>query len=319
VQRYIAWRLIWAVPTLFLVSIAIFLMVRIIPGDAITAQFTTQGNISAADIQKARNELGIDKPILTQYLAWIGGIAHGDLGNSLVTRTSTVERIRKALPVSLEIAFIGVMISILLSIPSGVASGIRSNTPLDYLLRLFALLGLAIPSFWLGILLLVLPSVWFGYLPPLQYVAFTDDPTHNLQQFILPGFAVGFVSAATLMRITRSSMLEVIRSDHVRTARAKGLKESTVIVRHTLKLAFIPVITVLGGQVANIITGTVVIEQVFGLPGTGRMLIQAINQRDYPLIQAMVMLIALMVVSVNLLVDMSYAWLDPRIRLGGRR
>ncbi len=315
-QRYIAWRIVWAVPTLFLVSVAIFSMVRVIPGDAITAQFTSQGNISAEDIRKARDELGIDEPIVTQYVQWLGGIARGDFGNSLVTRTSTTSRIRDAVPVSLEIAIIAIAFSILLSIPSGVLSGIRAGGPLDYILRIVALIGLAIPSFWLGILLLVLPSIWFGYLPSLSYVPITDDPAKNLQQFILPGLAVGFVSAATLMRITRSSMLEVIRLDHVRTARAKGLREYHIVTRHTLKLAFIPVITVLGGQVANVVTGTVVIEQVFGLPGTGRLLVQAINQRDYPLIQAMVMLIAVLVLAINLIVDVSYAWLDPRIRLG---
>ncbi len=316
-QRYIAWRLIWAIPTLLLVSIAIFSMVRIIPGDAITAQFTSQGNISAEDIKKARAELGIDKPIISQYIEWAGGALHGDFGNSLVTRTSTTNRIKDAIPVSLEIAIIGLLFSVILSIPSGILSGIRSGGVLDYVLRVIALIGLAIPSFWLGILLLVLPSIWFGYLPPLTYIPFLDDPTKNLQQFILPGIAVGFVSAATLMRMTRSSMLEVIRLDHVRTARAKGLRESSIVIHHAMKLAFIPVITVLGGQVANLVTGTVVVEQVFGLPGTGRLLVQAINQRDYPLIQAMVMLIAVTVLAVNLLVDVSYAWLDPRIRLGG--
>lgn len=317
-QRYIVWRLIWAIPTLLLVSFAIFAMVRVIPGDAITAQFTTQGNISPEDIAKARKELGIDRPLLVQYVEWLGNVAQGDFGNSLVTRTDTLAMIKDAVPVSFEIAIIGIVFSLILSLPSGVVAGVKSNTPVDYVLRLIALLGLAIPGFWLAILLLVLPSIWFGYLPPLRYVPFTNDPATNLQQFILPGFAVGFVSAAVLMRITRSSILEVIRADHVRTARAKGLAERSVVMRHTLKLAFIPVITVLGGQIANVITGTVIVEQVFGLPGTGRLLVQAINQRDYPLIQAMVMLVAIIVLVVNLLVDISYAWLDPRIRLGGR-
>lgn len=317
-QRYIVWRLIWALPTLLLVSFAIFAMVRVIPGDAITAQFTTQGNISPEDIAKARKELGIDRPLLVQYVEWLGNVVRGDFGNSLVTRTDTLALIKDAVPVSLEIAIIGIAFSLVLSIPSGVLAGVKSNSAVDYVLRLFALLGLAIPGFWLAILLLVLPSIWFGYLPPLRYVPFTSDPATNLQQFILPGFAVGFVSAAVLMRITRSSILEVIRADHVRTARAKGLAERSVVMRHTLKLAFIPVVTVLGGQIANVITGTVIVEQVFGLPGTGRLLVQAINQRDYPLIQAMVMLVAVIVLVVNLLVDISYAWLDPRIRLGGR-
>lgn len=317
VQRYIAQRLLWAIPTLLIVSFGIFSMVRIIPGDAITAQFTTQGNISPEDIAKARAELGIDRPLLTQYVEWLGNVVRGDFGNSLVTRTSTLDRIRTAIPVSLEIAIISIIVSLVLSIPSGVIAGIKSGTRVDYLLRVVALLGLAIPSFWLGILLLVVPSVWFGYLPPLSYVPLSSDPARNLQQFILPGFAVGFVSAAVLMRITRSSILEVIRQDHVRTARAKGLSEKTVIVRHTFKLALIPVVTVLGGQIANVITGTVVVEQVFGLPGSGRLLIEAINQRDYTLIQAMVMMIAVIVLAMNLLVDISYAWLDPRIRYGG--
>jgi peptide/nickel transport system permease protein len=317
--RYIAVRILWSIPTLLLISIAIFAMVRMVPGDAITAQFTSQGNISAEDIQKARDELGLNDPAVTQYFRWLGGVLRGDFGNSLVSRTSVLDRIKDAVPVSLEIAVIGILVSIVTAIPIGVVSAIKAGTPMDYAGRLIALIGLAVPSFWLGILLLVLPSVWFGYLPPLAHVPFSEDPVKNLQQFALPGFAVGFVSAATLMRMTRSSMLEVIRLDHIRTARAKGLEERVVVLRHALRMAFIPVITILGAQVANLITGTVVIEQVFGLPGSGRLLIQAINQRDYPLIQAMVMLIALMVLTVNVLVDISYAWLDPRIRFGGEQ
>jgi peptide/nickel transport system permease protein len=314
--RYIAVRLLWSIPTLLLISIAIFAMVRMIPGDAITAQFTTQGNISPEDIEKARDDLGLNDPAVEQYFKWLGDILQGDFGNSLVSRTSVLDRIWEATPVSLEIAIIGIIISTLTAIPIGIISAIKAGSLADYAGRLVALVGLAVPSFWLGILLLVLPSVWFGYLPPLAHVPFTEDPLKNLQQFALPGFAVGFVSAATLMRMTRSSMLEVIRLDHIRTARAKGLHERVIVFRHALRLAFIPVITILGAQVANLITGTVVIEQVFGLPGSGRLLIQAINQRDYPLIQAMVMLIALMVLVVNVLVDISYAWLDPRIRFG---
>lgn len=317
-QQYIIVRLLWSIPTLVLVSIAIFGMVRVIPGDAITAQFTSQGNISAEDIQKAREDLGLEEPIVTQYFTWVSGVLRGDFGDSLVTRGSVLDRIVESAPVSLEIAFIGILVSVFVSLPIGVLSAVKSGTPVDYVGRILALLGLAIPSFWLGILLLVLPSVWFGYLPPLRHVPFTEDPVRNIQQFILPGLAVGFVSAATLMRMTRSSMLEVIRQDHVRTARAKGLAEKVVVIRHALKLAMIPVITIFGAQVANLITGTVVIEQVFGLPGTGRLLIQAINQRDYPLIQAMVMFIAVLVLVVNILVDISYAWLDPRIRFGGK-
>ncbi|MCA9825893.1 MAG: ABC transporter permease [Dehalococcoidia bacterium] len=318
-QQYIAQRILWSIPTLFLISIAIFGMVRVIPGDAITAQFTSQGNISADDIAKARKSLGIDEPIVSQYIDWISGAARGDFGDSLVTRSSVTDRIWDTLPISLEIAVIGIVISVVISLPIGILSAVKANSMTDYVGRLFALTGLAVPSFWLGILLLVLPSVWFGYLPPLRYIPFTENPLTNLRQFILPSFAVGFVSAATLMRMTRSSMLEVIRADHVRTARAKGLQERVVVLRHALKLAMIPVITILGAQIANLVTGTVVIEQVFGLPGTGRLLIQAINQRDYPLIQAMVMMIAVTVLAVNLLVDISYAWLDPRIRYGGGR
>jgi len=264
-QRYIVWRLLWALPTLLIVSMGIFSMVRVIPGDAITAQFTSQGNISEADIAKARAELGIDRPIVTQYFDWLGGAIQGDFGNSLVSRTSTTDRIVQSLPVSLELALFGIFFSIVLSIPSGIIAGIKAGTPIDYILRIVALLGLAIPGFWLGILLLVLPSIWFGYLPPLQHVPFTEDPIRNIQQLILPGFAIGFVSAAVLMRIMRSSILEVI-----------------------------------------------------GMAGTGRLLVQAINQRDYPLIQAMVMMVAVVVLVVNLLVDISYAWLDPRIRYGGK-
>jgi peptide/nickel transport system permease protein len=315
-QQYIAQRLLWSLPTLVLISMLIFGMVRIIPGDAITAQFTSQGNISAEDIEKARKNLGLDEPIVSQYFDWVSGILRGDFGDSLVTRTSVIDRIAETLPISLEIAVIGIVISLIVSMPTGILSAIKAGTPVDYIGRLFALTGLAVPSFWLGILLLVLPSVWFGYLPPLKYVPLREDPVTNLRQFILPAFAVGFVSAATLMRMTRSSMLEVIRADHIRTARAKGLQERVVVLRHALKLAMIPVVTILGAQVANLVTGTVVIEQVFGLPGTGRLLIQAIYQRDYPLIQAMVMLIAVTVLVANLLVDISYAWLDPRIRFG---
>jgi peptide/nickel transport system permease protein len=314
-RRYIFTRVLWAVPTLLLVSIVIFSMVRVIPGDAITAQFTSQGNISQKDVQKARNELGLNEPAVKQYFVWLGGIVRGNFGDSLVSRSSVTERIRKSLPVSLEIALIGITISILLAIPIGILSALKAGTILDYAGRLVALLGLAVPAFWLGILLLVMPSVWFHYLPPLRYVPFVDQPLTNLQQFILPGFAVGFVSAAALMRMTRSSMLDVIRADHVRTARAKGLSERLVVLRHAFRLATIPIVTILGTQVASLITGTVIIEQVFALPGSGRLLLQAINQRDYPMIQAIVLAAACLVLLVNLLVDLSYVGLDPRIRL----
>jgi len=315
-HRYIMLRVLWSLPTLILISIAIFAMVRLIPGDAITAQFTTQGNISQEDIAKARADLGLDEPAVTQYFKWVGGILKGDFGDSLITRSSVVSRIKDALPVSLEIGVLALFFSVLIAIPTGILAAVKRGTILDYVMRVTALIGLAVPSFWLGILLLVMPSVWFGYLPPLNHVRITEDPMKNLQQFLLPSFAVGFVSAATLMRMTRSSMLEVIRLDHVRTARAKGLTERAIVMHHALRIAFIPVITILGSQVATLITGTVIIEQVFGLPGSGRLLVQAINQRDYPLIQGMVLFIAVIVLVVNILVDMSYAWLDPRIRLG---
>ncbi len=313
-QDYIAKRILSASLTLLIVSISIFGLVRLIPGDAVVAQFTGQGSISAQDLQKARKDLGLERPLLQQYTSWISHFMVGDFGDSLVTHASVSRSIRTALPISAEIALISLSISILIAIPCGIMSAVKRGSIPDYLARVGTLLGLSIPSFWLGTLLIVLPSVWLGYLPPLTYVPFTDSVVVNLSQFVPPGIAVGFVGAAGLTRMMRSSMLEVIGADYIRTARSKGLSERVIMSRHALKLALIPVITIFGTQLAHVVTGTVVVETVFNLPGTGQLLIRAVTQRDYPIIQAMVMLLAISVVTVNLVVDLSYAWLDPRIR-----
>ena len=308
---YVGRRVALMVPVLLLVSVVVFILIRAIPGDAVTLMAQDTGAQNAADL---RAKLGLDKPVPVQYAIWLGNALRGDLGASFTSNDSVTTQIMRALPVTAELALLSLVIAILIGVPLGIISSIAQNTPLDYITRVFSITGLSIPAFWLGTLLIMLPAIWFRYLPPTNYTPFFENPLENLRQMILPALALGYNLSAITMRLMRSQALEVLRHDYVRTARAKGLREGAVVLRHVIRNALLPVITVLGTQAGLLLGGTVILEQIFLLPGLGRVTLFSISLRDYPQIQGNIMVIVLMVVVINLLIDLSYAWLDPRIR-----
>jgi peptide/nickel transport system permease protein len=261
-----------------------------------------------------RTQLGIDKPWPQQYWDWISGVLRGDWGTSFTTEEPVFSELMRRLPVTLELAIGTTIISLLIAIPVGVISATRQDTPIDYIARVTSIGGLSMPGFWLGTLLIVFPAIWWGYLPPLSYVPLLEDPWANFRQFIFPCLAMGAAFSATAARMTRSTMLEVLRQDYIRTAFAKGLRERRVVYQHALKNAMIPVVTIVGIDFGYLLGRTVIIESVFALPGIGSLTLRSIFQRDYPQIQGNVLFIAVAFVLINLLVDVLYAWLDPRIR-----
>jgi len=295
------------------VSVIVFLLMRLLPGDAVIVllgeELTTREQIEAV-----RTKLGLDKPIHTQYFVWVKDILRGNLGRSLQTDEPVLGRIMERLPVSLEIALLAMATAIMIAIPVGVISAIRQDTTLDYSLRLVSITGLSTPSFWLGTILLVLPSIFFQWVPPLGFVNFFEDPLGNLQQVVFPVMVLGFTLSAGVMRLTRSALLEVLRQDYIRTAWSKGLREFSVISRHALKNALIPVVTLWGVQIGRLLGGTVILETIFSLPGIGRLTLEAITNRDYTQVQANVLFFALIFFTSNLIVDITYGWLDPRIK-----
>ncbi|MBI4308501.1 MAG: ABC transporter permease [Chloroflexi bacterium] len=312
-KRYIAQRTLLAIPVVLGVSILIFFMVRVLPGDVATARLGDSA--TPADIAGLRARLGLDRPLHVQYAEWIAGVVSGNPGVSLWTDQPIGQMLTNAIPVTVELTLLATFISLLIGIPAGVLSAIYQDRPADYLARLIGIAGLAIPNFWLGTLLVILPSIWFGWIPPVQYVPLAQDPWVNLQQFILPAIALGAYLAAIVTRLTRSSLLEVLRQDYVRTARAKGLTERLVINRHAFRNAVIPVTTLAALQFGQLLGGTVIIERIFSLPGLGRLTVDAMLARDYLTVQTNVFLLAAAFALVNLIVDLSYGALDPRIRL----
>lgn len=312
--RYIAKRLLLTIPTLIGVTLIVYGLIRFIPGDPVTVQLGDTGRASEEDIERIKDTLGLNDPWYEGYGDWVWGVARGDFGESLWTGREVRGDILDRLPVTLELAGLAVLFSMLIAVPGGIISAARQDGAADYSIRVLSILGLSIPGFWLGTLMFVLPPRWFDWTPPIIYHEFIDDPIANLQQFWLPAIILGLALAASTMRITRSAMLEVLRQDYIRTAWAKGLRERSVIIRHALKNAMIPVITLVGLQFSVLLGGTVIIEQIFSLPGLGRLTLEAITQRDYPVIQGTVLFIATIFVLMNLLIDLSYAWLDPRIR-----
>ncbi|ETX01997.1 MAG: peptide ABC transporter [Candidatus Entotheonella gemina] len=311
-HRYIIKPLLLMIPSLLIVSFIIFSLARMIPGDVVDMMFEDQGY--AQDRDEMRRKLGIDKPIPIQYIEWLARMMSGDLGVSLWTKQPVLDEILARLPVSMELGLMTISFALLMAVPIGILSAVRQDTTQDIAARSFAIGGLSIPGFWLGTLVVVLPSIWWGWTPPIQYVAFAQNPWGHLGQFLLPAVILSFASAASIMRLTRAQMLEVLRQDYVRTAWSKGLQEKVVILKHALKNAIIPVVTIIGLQIANVAGGTVVMEQIFGLPGMGRFLIEAITQRDYPVIQGVNFTLASVIIVMNLVVDLIYGFLDPRIR-----
>ncbi len=310
-------RLLLVIPTLLGTSFLIFGLTRLLPGDVVILKLQDVGGPYAeANQEILRHKLGLDEPIYTQYFKWLGGVVRGDFGVSLWRETAVFPEIMDRLEVTVELAILAFMVALVIAIPAGVASAVWQDTPIDYVARFISVLGVSVPNFWLGTLFLLLPSLWFGWIPPIGFKPITEDPSTNLQQFAFPAIAVGAAYSATLMRMVRSSLLEVLRQDYVRTARSKGLAERSVILRHALRNSLIPVVTLAGAAVGGLLAGTVIIENIFALPGMGNLLIGSISARDYPIIQGVVLIIVTFYVLLNLLVDVLYSFLDPRIRYG---
>ncbi len=315
-RAYVIRRLLLVVPTLLILSMIVFLLVRFIPGDVIDAMQAdfafTAGEI---DREALERKLGLDQPIPVQYARWLGDIVlHGSLGQSLLGRFSVNEKIAGRLPVTIQLGVTALVIGLLIALPVGIYSAIRQDTTPDYVGRSVAVIGLATPNFWLALMVMLYPAIWWGWSPPMRLIRFSADPLGNLGMFIIPGAILGTAMAAATMRMTRTMMLEVLRQDYVRTAWSKGLKERAVVVRHAVKNAIIPVITLVGLQLPILVGGSVIMENIFNLPGLGRLMLNALEDRDYTVVSGINLLFGSFVVVGNVLIDLTYGFLDPRIR-----
>jgi len=313
-QRYIAGRLLLMIPTLLGVAILTFAIMRVVPGDVVVLRYSQSGAVPQEVIDAERKELGLDKPLPQQFAEWMADIVRLDFGRSLWTDRPVIEEIKGRFGISLELALLATLLATALALPLGVIAAVKQDTWVDYVIRVFSIGGLAMPSFWLGILVILGLVVAFRWAPPLIFVPIWEDPIENLAQLIWPAIVVGYRYSAVATRMTRSSVLEVLREDYVRTARAKGLSETLVIVRHALRNSLLPVVTVLSLEFAFLFGGLVVTEQVFNVNGLGKLLVDAVAQRDYTLVQALVLIFAFIFVFVNFLVDLLYGFLDPRIK-----
>ena len=313
-QRYIIKRFLLMIPTLLGVAVFIFLLMRVIPGDIVELRLTSEGGFVTEEVLATeRARLGLDKPLWQQFVNWIWGIVRLDFGTSMWTGRPISHEIGIRLELSLEVAILATVVAILIAIPLGTLAALKQDTWVDYAVRVFSIAGLSIPSFWLGILIILFLLIYFQWVPPMIYTPIWVDPWANFSQIVWPAVAVGYRYSAVSTRMMRSSTLEVLREDYVRTARAKGLWEKVVITRHAMKNALLPVITVIGLEFAFLIGGLVVTEQVFNLNGLGKLFVQSIAQRDYTMTQTLVLLVAVTFVLVNFVIDILYGWLDPRI------
>jgi len=302
-------------PTLFGVALVTFLLIRVIPGDVVELRYSgDRGAVSQEILDRERARIGLDQPIWKQFLTWITGVVRLDFGTSMWTGAPIWDEIKLRFTLSLQVAIMATIVAVVLAIPLGVLSALKQDTWIDYSVRIFSIAGLAMPSFWLGIVIILVMLVVFKWLPPMVYTPFWVNPVQNLAQLIWPALAVGYRYSAVATRMTRSAMLEVLREDYIRTARAKGLVQKLILSRHALKNAMLPVLTVVALEFAFLIGGLVVTEQVFNLNGIGLLFVQAVAHRDYTLLQALIMLVAGSFIVVNFLMDIAYAWLDPRIR-----
>ena len=330
-RAYLIRRLLLVIPTLFILTMLVLLSVRFIPGDVIDVIIgrLEMFNAQCVDREALERMLGLDVPVYVQYGRWIGvlptpdpitkeshfnGLLQGTLGESLFTRDSVEEAILERLPVTIELDVLAIVIGLVIALPVGIYSAIRQDTAADYLGRSAAIIGLATPNFWLGIMVMIFPAIWWGWAPPLELVSFTEDPLGNLAVFLIPSLILGTASAAATMRMTRTMMLEVLRQDYIRTAWSKGLRERVVIIRHSIKNALIPVITLIGLQLPILVGGAVIMENIFNLPGIGHLLVNALRNRDYPMVSGINLFFATGVVLINLLIDLIYPYLDPRVR-----
>ncbi len=322
--NYLLRRLLVLIPTMLLLSFLVFFLMRLMPGDVVDAMMSAPG---AGDVEFDRDAivraLGLDVPLPVQYARWMGiyphadgsfrGIFQGDLGISWSRKRPVVDIIVANWPVTLQLAFMSLVVSQLIALPIGIYSALRQDKWGDYISRSFAILCISVPSFWLGTMVIVYPSIWWGYMPPIMLIHFNEDPIGNLRMFILPAIIMGMALSGVTMRMTRTMMLEVLRQDYIRTAWSKGLREKVVVIRHALKNALIPVITILGIQIPNLLGGTVIVENIFSLPGMGRLILSSTMQRDYPLVTGILLFFSVVLVLVNLMVDLTYAFLDPRV------
>ena len=311
---YIIRRLLVAIPSLVIVTILIAGLVRLQPGDVVMAKLAESGPLTEEDIKEIQEELGLDRPFPQQYATWMSGVLRGDLGESLWSGRDVLQTLATRSRVSVQLALMAMTVAIAVAIPLGILSAVRQDTWMDYAARMFSITGLSIPDFFLATILLYVLSVWVGWLPNFGYTPPWVDPWANIQSFIFPALIVGYRFSAISARMTRSAMLEVLRQDYVRTARSKGLVERIIVVRHALRNALIPVVTIMGSQLTFLLGGLVIVEVVFSLPGVGTLGFEAIQVRDYPMVQGVVLFTAILFVTANLLVDLSYAVIDPRIR-----
>ena len=315
-RAYVIRRLLLIFPTLFILSAIVFLSVRFIPGDVVDALEIKLDLIGELDRSAIERRLGLDKPVHVQYAQWMSGILlRGSLGQSLYDDPSTIEaRIIGRLPVTVQLGVIAVVIGLVIALPVGILSAIRQDTAADYTGRSIAIIGLATPNFWLGTMVMIYPAIWWNWSPPMEWRPAGDDPIGNLQMLLIPSAILGTAMAAGTMRLTRTMMLEVLRQDYIRTARSKGLKERAVVIRHAVKNALIPVVTAIGLQLPILIGGSVIIESIFNLPGLGSFALDALRDRDYPVIAGVNLFFATAVVGINLIIDLVYPYLDPRVR-----
>ena len=315
-RQYAIKRILLFIPTVLLVTMIAFFVMAVLPGDPAIAILEGDGGgqYTQEDLDRLRQELGTDRNKFVQYADWISGVAVGDFGDSLWFNSPVMTELADRIPVTVELAVLSVLMAVVIAVPLGIVSAIKPDSPLDYGSRVFTLIGIAIPNFLAAVLMILFLLKVFDWLPALGYVDFWDNPAKNLSQMFFPAFALALYEMAFIARVTRSSMMEIIREDYMRTARSKGLAERVVLFRHGLKNAILPILTISGWQFGRLFGGTVVIETIFLIPGMGRILIEAVQHRDFPLIQAAIVIIGMAIVSINLMVDLLYGWLDPRIR-----
>ena len=334
-RAYMIRRFLLIIPTLFILTILVFLSVRFLPGDAVDVMVmrlvsrSMGGDIVKIDVEAARRMLGLDVPVYVQYGRWIGvlptldwvtgeshfnGLLQGTLGESLWGQWAVEERIIERMAVTIELGLLAIVITWVIAFPVGIYSAIRQDTAADYVGRTGAIIGMSIPNFWLALMVVIFPAIWWGYSPPVKLIPFTEDPLGNLRMFIVPSLILGTAGAAGLMRLTRTMMLEVLRQDYIRTARAKGLEERLVNIRHAFRNTLIPIVTAAGMILPEMVGGAVVMENIFALPGLGRLMVNALHGRDYPVVSGINLFFATIVMINILIIDISYAWLDPRIR-----
>ena len=317
-QHYVVGRLFASAISLFGLSILVFFFLHVVPGDAALIALGPESASSPQQVDEYRRSVGLDDPAPVQYGRWIGSVLRGDLGTSLVTARTVTSELQARATTTLELALIALSFSFFAGVTMGTVSAVKHGTLTDQIARVAIVAGLAIPNFWLGTLIIVYGAIWFDWFPPIGHVDVWEDPWKNLKQMVVPGLVLGAALSASLTRLTRSTVLEAIREDYVRTARAKGLPSSVVLIRHTLRPSLVPIVTLFALQVGAVLAGSVVIENVFNLPGIGRLLVDSINRKDYPVVQSLVFIFGVLIVAINLFTDVLYTIIDPRVRLGAR-